>query len=62
MRDLAFLGFLLALLGIGFRRPFVFVLTYIYVDTVGPQRLCYYLLNSIPLSVITVVLRGRSAG
>jgi len=56
VRDLAFLGFILALLGIGFRRPFVFVLTYIYVDTVGPQRLCYYLLNSIPLSVITVSL------
>ncbi len=56
MRDLAFLGFLLALLGMGFRRPFLFVCTYIYVDTVGPQRLCYYLLNSVPLSVITVSL------
>jgi probable O-glycosylation ligase (exosortase A-associated) len=56
VRDLAFLGFLMALIGIGFRRPFVFVLTYIYVDTVGPQRLCYYLLNSIPLSVIAVSL------
>lgn len=56
MRDLAFLGFLVALIGIGFRRPFVFVLTYVYVDTVGPQRLCYYLLNSIPLSVIAVSL------
>jgi probable O-glycosylation ligase (exosortase A-associated) len=56
VRDLAFLGFLAALLGISFRRPFIFVLTYIYVDTVGPQRLCYYLLNSIPLSAITVGL------
>jgi probable O-glycosylation ligase (exosortase A-associated) len=56
VRDLAFLGFLLALIGMGFRRPFLFVCTYIYVDTVGPQRLCYYLLNSIPLSVITVSL------
>lgn len=56
MRDFAFLGFLLALIGIGFKRPFLFVCTYIYVDVVGPQRLCYYLLNSVPLSVITVLL------
>ncbi|MEA3053493.1 MAG: hypothetical protein QOG72_2396 [Sphingomonadales bacterium] len=52
MRDLAFVGFLLALLGLGLKRPFLFVLAYIYVDTVSPQRLSYYLLNSIPLSMI----------
>ncbi len=56
MRDLAFVGFLLALLGIGFRRPFVFVLTYVYIDIVAPQRLTYYMLNSVPISLITVAL------
>ena len=38
MRDLAFIGFLLALFGLGFRRPFLFVLAYVYIDVVAPQR------------------------
>ena len=56
MRDLAFIGFLAALIGIGFRRPFLFVLAYAYVDIVAPQRLTYYLLNSVPISLIVVGL------
>jgi probable O-glycosylation ligase (exosortase A-associated) len=52
VRDLAFVGFILALLGLGLKRPFLLVLAYVYVDTVSPQRLSYYLLNSIPLSMI----------
>jgi probable O-glycosylation ligase (exosortase A-associated) len=56
MRDLAFVGFLLALVGMGFRRPFLFVLAYVYVDIVSPQRLTYILLNSIPVSLILVCL------
>jgi probable O-glycosylation ligase (exosortase A-associated) len=56
MRDLAFVGFLVALLGLGLRRPFLFVLAYAYIDTVSPQRLSYYLLNSLPLSMIVACL------
>ncbi|WP_085808629.1 putative O-glycosylation ligase, exosortase A system-associated [Sphingomonas sp. TZW2008] len=56
MRDLAFIGFLVALLGLGFRRPFVFVLTYVYIDIVSPQRLTYYLLNAVPISLIAAGL------
>lgn len=52
MRDLAFVGFLAALLAFGFRRPFIFVLGYAYIDIVSPQRLSYYLLNSVPISQI----------
>jgi probable O-glycosylation ligase (exosortase A-associated) len=52
VRDLAFLAFIAALLTLGLKRPFLFALAYIYVDTVSPQRLSYYLLNSIPLSMI----------
>ena len=56
MRDLAFIAFLLALLGIGFRRPFIFILTYIYIDIVSPQRITYYLLNSVPVSLVAAGL------
>jgi probable O-glycosylation ligase (exosortase A-associated) len=56
MRDLALIGFLGALLALGIKRPFLFVLAYIYVDTVSPQRISYYLLNSIPISLIVALL------
>lgn len=56
MRDLAFVAFLVGLLALGFRRPFLFVLAYAYIDTVSPQRLSYYLLNSLPLSMIVACL------
>ncbi|HYJ52254.1 MAG TPA: putative O-glycosylation ligase, exosortase A system-associated [Allosphingosinicella sp.] len=56
MRDLAFVAFLMGLLTLGLKRPFLFTLAYIYVDTVSPQRLSYFLLNSIPLSMIVAVL------
>jgi probable O-glycosylation ligase (exosortase A-associated) len=52
MHDLALIGFLASLFALGFRRPFLFVLAYIYVDVVSPQRLSYYLLNSVPISLI----------
>jgi probable O-glycosylation ligase (exosortase A-associated) len=56
MRDLALIGFLFALLTLALKRPFLFALAYIYVDTVSPQRLSYYLLNTIPLSMIVAGL------
>lgn len=56
MRDLFFVGFLAALLALGLKRPFLFVLAYAYVDIVAPQRLSYYLLNSIPISLIVAAL------
>ena len=56
MRDLAFVAFIAGLLALGLKRPFLFVLAYVYVDTVSPQRLSYFLLNSIPLSLIIALL------
>ena len=38
MRDLGLVAFLLALLALAVKRPFLFALAYIYVDTVSPQR------------------------
>jgi probable O-glycosylation ligase (exosortase A-associated) len=55
MRDLAFIAFLVGLVGMGFRRPFLLVLAYVYVDLVSPQRLTYLLLNSVPISLIMVI-------
>ncbi|PKP97653.1 MAG: putative O-glycosylation ligase, exosortase A system-associated [Alphaproteobacteria bacterium HGW-Alphaproteobacteria-13] len=52
MRDLIFVAFLFAFIGVGFRRPFLFVLCFCYVDIVAPQRLSYFLLNSLPISLI----------
>jgi putative inorganic carbon (hco3(-)) transporter len=52
MRDLFFVGYLGLLLLLAFKRPFLFTLIYAYVDIVAPQRLSYFLLNSIPLSLI----------
>lgn len=56
MRDLAFIAFLLGLWGLGLRRPFLFICSYVYIDIVSPQRLTYYLLNSVPISLIAVAL------
>jgi probable O-glycosylation ligase (exosortase A-associated) len=56
MRDLVFVGFLLALIIAGIKRPFIFVLAYVYIDIVSPQRLTYFLLNTVPISQIMVGL------
>jgi probable O-glycosylation ligase (exosortase A-associated) len=56
VRDLVFVAFLMVLFGAALRRPFLFVLTYVYIDIVSPQRLTYILLNSVPISLIAVAL------
>jgi probable O-glycosylation ligase (exosortase A-associated) len=52
VRDLAFVAFVVALLGLGLRRPFLLVLAYAYVDIVSPQHLSYYMLNTVPMSMV----------
>ncbi len=56
MRDLIFVGYLVAIMLLAFKRPFLFTLIYAYIDIVSPQRLSYFLLNSVPLSLIMFVL------
>ncbi|MET0250364.1 MAG: DUF5935 domain-containing protein, partial [Sphingobium sp.] len=60
MRDLFFIAFLGLFFLIGFRRPFLLVIIYAYIDIVSPQRLSYYLLNSIPISAIAFALAAGS--
>ena len=52
MRDLIFVGYLATLFLLAFRRPYLFAMIYLYIDIVAPQRLSYFLLNSIPISMI----------
>jgi probable O-glycosylation ligase (exosortase A-associated) len=56
VRDLVFVAFLGVFFAGGFRRPFLFILVYVYIDIVSPQRLTYVLLNSVPISLLAVAL------
>jgi probable O-glycosylation ligase (exosortase A-associated) len=56
MRDLIFVGYLAAIMLLAFKRPFLFTLIYAYIDIVTPQKLSYFLLNSVPLSLIVFAL------
>ncbi len=53
--DLALTAFLAGLLVLGLRRPFIWVLAYCYVDIVSPQKISYFLLASIPVSLIVFI-------
>lgn len=56
MRDLIFVAYIAIIMLMAFKRPFIFTLVYAYVDIVSPQRLSYFLLNSVPLSLILFAL------
>lgn len=55
MVDLALFLFVAALLALGLKRPFLWVLAYIYIDIVAPQKISWHLLASIPISLIVFV-------
>ena len=55
MRDLVLLAFVAAIVAMGFRRPFLWVLLYIYVDIVAPQKVGYGIITSISLSLLCFV-------
>ncbi|WP_095012302.1 DUF5935 domain-containing protein [Tsuneonella mangrovi] len=52
MIDLALFLFIVGLLVLGLRRPFVWVLLYIYIDTLIPQDIGYRLVAALPVSLI----------
>ena len=56
MTDLFLAAFLAGLLALGLRRPFLWVLAYLYVDIVAPQKISWFLLASLPVSLIVFVL------
>ncbi len=55
MLDLALTGFVFGFMALGLRRPFLWVLAYLYVDVVAPQKISYFLLASIPISLIVFI-------
>ncbi len=56
MFDVAVTAFVAAILLMGVRRPFIWVLAYLYVDICAPQKFTYHFLSGAPLSLITFCL------
>jgi len=52
MLDIVFLAFIAFVLALGLRRPFLWVLLYVYIDILAPQRIGYSLIASLPVSLI----------
>lgn len=56
MTDLGLTAFVFGLIALGLRRPFLWVLAYLYVDILAPQKISWFLLASLPISLIVFVL------
>ncbi len=52
MLDLVFLAFIFYILLLGLRRPFLWVLLYVYIDIIAPQRIGYTIITSLSVSLI----------
>ncbi|MCB2088060.1 MAG: putative O-glycosylation ligase, exosortase A system-associated [Sphingomonadaceae bacterium] len=52
MLDLALILFILAVLALGIRRPFIWVLAYLYIDILAPQKIGWAITAAIPVSLI----------
>jgi probable O-glycosylation ligase (exosortase A-associated) len=48
--------FVLLMLALGLRRPFIWVLLYLYIDILAPQKFPFAQLASIPVSLVAFVL------
>ena len=52
MTDLFFLGFFGVIMAMGLRRPFLWVLAYLWVDILAPQKIAFGFFAGIPVSLI----------
>ncbi|MCL9982280.1 MAG: DUF5935 domain-containing protein [Erythrobacter sp.] len=52
MIDLVLLAFIFYVLLLGLKRPFLWVLLYVYIDILAPQRIGYSLISTMPVSLI----------
>ena len=48
MLDLALVAFIGVLLALGLKRPFFWVLAYIYIDVVAPQKIGWGFIQALP--------------
>jgi probable O-glycosylation ligase (exosortase A-associated) len=55
MTDLFLTAFFLAFMALGLRRPFLWVLAYLYIDIVAPQKVGTVILATLPVSLIAFV-------
>ncbi|MEO1489367.1 MAG: DUF5935 domain-containing protein, partial [Pseudomonadota bacterium] len=55
MLDLVFLAFIGFVLVLGVRRPFLWVLLYVYIDILAPQRIGFGVITTIPVSFIAFI-------
>ena len=56
MLDLALMGFIALIAALGLKRPFIWVLLYIYIDIVMPQKIGWSVITALPLSLMMFVL------
>ncbi|MCH2488166.1 MAG: putative O-glycosylation ligase, exosortase A system-associated, partial [Erythrobacter sp.] len=52
MLDLVLFAFVMAFLALGIARPFLWVLAYIYIDILAPQKIGWSLTPALPISLI----------
>ena len=55
MTDYGLFVFAMGFLALGFKRPFLWVLAYLYIDIVAPQKISWHLLAQIPISLMVFV-------
>ena len=55
MLNLGLSGFVGALFALGLRRPFIWVLAYLYVDILVPQKISWGFLSKLPVSLMAFV-------
>ena len=56
MLDIALACFCLLLFAMGLRRPFIWVLAYIYVDIVAPQKIGFTIMPVLQISLVAFLL------
>ncbi len=52
MLDLVFIAFIAFVLMLGLRRPFLWVLLYVYIDILAPQRIGYSIITELQISLV----------
>ncbi len=56
MLNLALTGFVFLLFALGLRRPYLWVLAYLYVDILSPQKVSWGFLSKLPISLMAFIL------